>query len=94
VYLVVIKEVTDSKVCPPGHSVLISYSASGAQLIRLTELKDKPRNLRNDIKIHVDSTKPLDIQNVQLKSGPYFNMSNLFTKIYDMLYYTINLYLQ
>jgi hypothetical protein len=32
-------------------------------------------------------------QNVQLKSGPYFNMSNLFTKIY-MLYYTTNLYLQ
>ena len=25
------------------------------------------------------------IQNVQLKSGPYFNMSNLFTKIYNML---------
>jgi hypothetical protein len=31
---------------------------------------------------------------VQLKSGPYFNMSNLFTKIYNMLYYTTNLYLQ
>jgi hypothetical protein len=31
---------------------------------------------------------------VQLKSGPYFNMSNLFTKIYNMLYYTPNLYLQ
>jgi hypothetical protein len=28
-----------------------------------------------------------------LKSGPYFNMSNLFTKIY-VLYYTTNLYLQ
>ena len=58
-YLVVIKDVTDSKVCQPGHSVLISYSASGAQLIRLTELRDKPRNLRNDIMIHVDSTKPI-----------------------------------
>jgi hypothetical protein len=33
------------------------------------------------------------IQGVKLKSGPYFNMSNLFTKIY-MLYYTTNLYLQ
>jgi len=31
---------------------------------------------------------------VQLKSGLYFNMSNLFTKIYTMLYYTTNLYLQ
>jgi hypothetical protein len=31
---------------------------------------------------------------VQLKSGPYFNMSNLFTKIYNMLHYTTNLYLQ
>jgi len=34
------------------------------------------------------------IQGVQLKSGPYFNMSNLFTKVYNMLYYTTNLYLQ
>jgi hypothetical protein len=34
------------------------------------------------------------VQDVQLKSEPYFNMSNLFTKIYGMLYYTINLYLQ
>jgi len=31
---------------------------------------------------------------VQLKSGPYFNKSNLFTKIYNMLYYTTNLYLE
>jgi hypothetical protein len=35
-----------------------------------------------------------NIQDVQLKSGPYFNTSNLFTKIYKMLYYTTNLYLQ
>jgi len=35
-----------------------------------------------------------ELQGVQLKSGPYFNMSNLFTKIYNMLYYTTNLYLQ
>jgi hypothetical protein len=31
---------------------------------------------------------------VQLKSETYFNMSNLFTKIYNVLYYTTNLYLQ
>jgi len=36
-----------------------------------------------------------EVQGVQLKSGPYFNMSNLFTKIYNMLYDdTTNLYLQ
>jgi len=35
-----------------------------------------------------------NIQGVQLKSGPYFNMSNLFTRIYNMSYYTTNLYLQ
>jgi hypothetical protein len=34
------------------------------------------------------------IPGVQLKSGPYFNISNLFTKIYNMLYYTTILYLQ
>jgi len=28
------------------------------------------------------------------KSGPYFNMSNLFTEIDNMLYYITNLYLQ
>jgi hypothetical protein len=33
------------------------------------------------------------IEGVQLKSGPYFSMSNLFTKIYKMLYYTTKLYL-
>ena len=31
------------------------------------------------------------IQDVQLKNGPYFNISNLFTKIYNMLYYTTKL---
>ena len=35
-----------------------------------------------------------DVQGVQLKSGPYFNPSSLFTKIYNTLYYTTNLYLQ
>ena len=34
------------------------------------------------------------IQGVQLKSGPCFNMNNLFTEIYNMLSYTTNLYLQ
>ena len=32
------------------------------------------------------------IQSVRLKSGPYFNISNLFTKIYNMLYYTTKLF--
>jgi len=36
----------------------------------------------------------LYIQSVQLKSGPYFNISNLLTNIYNMLYHTTNLYLQ
>jgi len=36
----------------------------------------------------------LHIQSVQLKSVPHFNMSNVFTKIYNMLYYTTKLYLQ
>jgi hypothetical protein len=36
----------------------------------------------------------LIVQSVQLKSGSYCNMSNLFTKIYNILYYTTNLYLQ
>jgi hypothetical protein len=35
----------------------------------------------------------LYITGVNLKSGTYFNISNLFTKIYNMLYYTTNLYL-
>jgi len=42
----------------------------------------KPRNIYKQV------------QNVQLKSGPYFNLSDLFTKINNMLYYTTNLYLQ
>jgi hypothetical protein len=35
-----------------------------------------------------------NLQSVQIKSEPYFNKSNLFTKIYNMLLYTPNLYLQ
>jgi hypothetical protein len=34
------------------------------------------------------------LEGVQFKSWPYFNMSNLFNNIYNMLYYTTNLYLQ
>ena len=41
-----------------------------------------------------NQTGSRDIQSVQHKSGPYFNITNLFTKIYNMLYYTSNLYLQ
>ena len=39
-------------------------------------------------------SKHMPSTGVQLKSGPYFNMSNLFIKIYNMLYYTTKLYLQ
>jgi len=39
-------------------------------------------------------TKYMQLQDVQLKSGPYFNMTSLFTNIYNMLCYTTNLYLQ
>jgi len=42
---------------------------------------------------HVLQAALYHLQGVQLKNGQYFNMSNLFTKIY-MLYYTTNLYLQ
>jgi hypothetical protein len=40
---------------------------------------------------HTKDTK--HVQGDQLKSGPYFNTSNLFTKIYNMLYYITDLYL-
>jgi hypothetical protein len=42
------------------------------------------------------SQKPIpdNIQGVQHKSGPYVNTSNLFTKVYNILYYATNLYLQ
>ena len=46
------------------------------------------------LSVFVGQYVELVIRGVQLKSGPYFNMSNLFTKIYNMLYYTANLYLQ
>jgi hypothetical protein len=42
---------------------------------------------------YITLVSPL-LQDVQLRSEPYFNMSNLFTNIYNMLYYTTNLYLQ
>jgi len=34
------------------------------------------------------------LQYVQFKSKSYINMSNLFTNIYNIIYYTTNLYLQ
>jgi len=40
------------------------------------------------------SSDEKEVKSVQLKSGPYFNMSNLFTKIYNMLYDTTKLYLR
>jgi len=40
------------------------------------------------------SQDAVEVQGVQLESEPYFNMSNLFNKIYNMLYYTTNLFLQ
>ena len=40
------------------------------------------------------ATASIYIPGVQLKSGQHFNMSNLFTKIYNMLHNTTNLYLQ
>jgi hypothetical protein len=42
----------------------------------------------------IQNTVGVQVPGVQLKSGPYFNISNLFTKIYNMLYYTTDLYLQ
>ena len=49
---------------------------------------------RHKIEAILKSIVDINIQCVQLKSGPHFNVSNLFTKIYNMLYYTTNLYLQ
>jgi hypothetical protein len=42
----------------------------------------------NHLSVHsiLQNVFSFNIQDVQLKSGPYFNMSNLFTKIYNMLY--------
>ena len=58
---------TDNKVCPPGYSVLISYSASRAQLIRLTGFRDIPKTLRNIMTIRVDSPKPLVLNKSQTR---------------------------
>jgi hypothetical protein len=72
------KKVTDN-VSALGNSVLISYSASGAQLIRLTVLRDKPRNLRNEMTIRIDSTRPLALNMPQdiLNLLPQFNTSRM-----------------
>jgi len=43
---------------------------------------------------HLQEVHFVIVQGVQLKSGSYFNMSNLFTKIYNMLYYITKMYLQ
>jgi len=51
----------------------------------------------NNNKLHVSAPSAHHqalLPGAQLKSGPYFNISNLFTKIYNMLCYTTNLYLQ
>jgi hypothetical protein len=81
VYIVAIKEVDESKVCPLKHSVLISYSTSGAQLIRLTGLRDKPRNLRNHMAIRVDSPKPLVLN----KQHRYVKFIATIQHLYDCL---------
>jgi len=49
-----------------------------------------PLRLEGDLNIY----KVGNVQGVQLKSEPYFNISNLFTKFYNMLYYTTNPNLQ
>jgi hypothetical protein len=64
---------------------------SGEVLVRLQNAMGKCVNVFG-YKTFVDETR--SSTGVQLKSGTYFNMSNLFTDIYNMLYYTTNLYLQ
>jgi len=44
--------------------------------------------------LHYATVIVTQVPGVQLKSELYFNISNLLTKIYNMLYYTTNLYLQ
>jgi len=63
----------------------ISCSSSGGQTVLI-------QHLVSSLSV---SDRPVQsfIQGVQLKRGPYFNMNNLFTKIYNMLYYTTHLYL-
>jgi len=60
-----------------------------------TELHAQQNNLLSYWKDYSDFFHFVNtvIQSVQLKSGLYFNISNLFTKIYNMLYYTTNLYI-
>jgi hypothetical protein len=49
--------------------------------------------LSNNLMLLGAFAKLRKVPGVQLKSGLYFNISNLFTKIYNTLYYTTNLYL-
>ena len=49
--------------------------------------------MEDSYSVHVDGSASF-VTGVQLKSGPYFNISNLFTNIYNILYYTTKLYLQ
>ena len=50
-------------------------------------------NNKITIKYYTVVSDGVHIQGVQLKSGKNFNMNNLFTKIYNTLYYTTKLYL-
>ena len=52
----------------------------------LIVIRLKGQRKSQDIEIRVISGLRNEVQDVQLKSGPYFNMSNLCTKIYNMLY--------
>jgi len=55
---------------------------------------EREREREREVYIYIYIYIYIHTQGVQLKSGLYFNISNLFTKIYNMLYYTTNLNLQ
>jgi hypothetical protein len=69
-----------------ANSFIDYFSTTAKKLMGANQI-DKMSRLKNGASL-------LYIQSVQHKSGSYFNMSNLFTNIYNMLYYTTNLYLQ
>jgi hypothetical protein len=74
-----------SQICFPHAILQVNLVISTAQFVNL--LKTNPcSSILNQNIVYL-------VQDVQLKSGPYFNMSNLFTTIFNMLYYTTNLYL-
>jgi hypothetical protein len=105
-----VEPVTCNKnVCPLLHfSQTHSFGLSVTVFVLLTIIRSLTRQLTCKLQSVTTSVKILDtttaerniklhykkLQGVQLKIGPYFNMSNLFTKIYNMIYYTTNLYLQ